>query len=163
MPDVPLPFTREEYATRLAKVRSAMDRAGLEVLIATDPSNMAWLTGYDGWSFYTHQAVIVTHEGEPTWWGRLMDSVGAARTVYMDETSIVGYPDDFVQSTEIHPHQHLAEHLEIRDLGSARVGVEMDNYYYSAAAHAHFTEGLGDATVLDATGLVNWQRAVKSE
>ena len=163
MPDVPLPFTREEYATRLAKVRSAMDRAGIEVLVATDPSNMAWLTGYDGWSFYTHQAVIVTHDGEPTWWGRLMDSVGAARTVYMDETSIVGYPDEFVQSTEIHPHQHLAEHLKVRDLGSARVGVEMDNYYYSAAAHAQLTEGLGDARILDATGLVNWQRGVKSE
>jgi len=163
MPDVPLPFKREEYASRLAKVRAAMEAAGIEVLIATDPSNMAWLTGYDGWSFYTHQAVIITHDREPIWWGRLMDGVGAMRTVYMEESSIVGYPDDFVQSTEIHPHQHLAEHLKIRDLGSARVGVEMDNYYYSAAAHAHLTEGLGDATILDATGLVNWQRAVKSE
>jgi ectoine hydrolase len=163
MPDVPLPFTREEYASRLAKVRSAMDSAGIEVLVATDPSNMAWLTGYDGWSFYTHQAVVVTHEGEPTWWGRLMDSHGAMRTVYLDASNIVGYPDDFVQSTEIHPHQHLAEMLKVNDLGSARVGVELDNYYYSAAAHQHLTEGLPDATFIDATGLVNWQRAVKSE
>ena len=46
-----LHFTRAEYAARLAKVRSTMDADGIELLIVTDPSNMAWLTGYDGWSF----------------------------------------------------------------------------------------------------------------
>jgi len=40
-----------------------------------------------------------------------------------------------------------------------RVGVEMDNYYYSAKAHAVLA---GQITLADATGLVNWQRAVKS-
>ena len=52
MPDVELPFSREEYAARLSKVRAAMDAAGIEVLFTCDPSNMNWLTGYDGWSFY---------------------------------------------------------------------------------------------------------------
>ena len=36
-----------------------MDAAGVEVLFTCDPSNMAWLTGYDGWSFYVHQGVII--------------------------------------------------------------------------------------------------------
>src|SRR3569623_1036704 len=63
-------FERAEYAARLAKTRAAMDKAGIEVLIATDPSNMNWLTGYDGWSFYVHQAVIVVSNGEPLWFGR---------------------------------------------------------------------------------------------
>lgn len=162
MPDVPLPFTREEYAARLSKVRTAMDEAGVAVLVATDPSNMAWLTGYDGWSFYTHQAVIVLPEGEPVWWGRAMDSFGAMRTVYMDESNIVGYPDEFVQSVERHPHETLAELLHQLGQSGTRVGVEMDNYYYSAAAHQHLTAGLPDSVFVDATGLVNWQRGVKS-
>lgn len=162
MPDVTLPFSRNEYGDRLAKVRAAMEKRGTEVLVATDPSNMAWLTGYDGWSFYTHQAVIVTLEGEPVWWGRLMDSFGAVRTVYMDEASIIGYADDYVQSTETHPHQHLAALLAEMGFSAARIGVELDNYYYSAAAHGHLTAGLSNATFLDATGLVNWQRGVKS-
>jgi ectoine hydrolase len=42
------------------------------------------------------------------------------------------------------------------------VGVEMDNYYFSAAAFAALQKGLPSARFLDATGLVNWQRAVKS-
>jgi Xaa-Pro aminopeptidase len=33
-----------------------MEAKGVDLLIVSDPSNMAWLTGYDGWSFYVHQA-----------------------------------------------------------------------------------------------------------
>ncbi|MBW3601651.1 MAG: ectoine hydrolase DoeA [Actinobacteria bacterium] len=158
-----LPFSLDEYDQRLAKVRAAMDARGIQVLVATDPSNMSWLTGYDGWSFYTHQAVVVTLDAPPLWWGRMMDTNGARRTVYLGEDRIVGYPDDHVQSTERHPHQHLAALLADHGSGAARVGVEMDNYYYSAAAHGHLTAGLPHATFVDATGLVNWARIIKSE
>jgi ectoine hydrolase len=158
-----LHFSRDEYDQRLAKVRTAMDARGIDVLVATDPSNMAWLTGYDGWSFYTHQAVIVLTDAPPLWWGRMMDSHGAKRTVHLDHDRIVGYPDDFVQSTEYHPHDHLAALLADHGAAAARIGVEMDNYYYSAAAHAHLTAGMPGATFVDANALVNWQRIIKSE
>ena len=163
MPDVDLPFSRQEYADRLTKVRASMEARGIEVLVAADPSNMSWLTGYDGWSFYTPQAVVVTHDGEPWWWGRRMDANGARRTVYMDEAQILDYSDDHVMSTERHAFGQLAGLLDGMGHGSARVGVELDNYYYSAAAHQHLCAGLPDAEVLDATALVNWQRGVKSD
>ena len=163
MPDVDLPFSRQEYADRLTRVRASMEARGIEVLVAADPSNMSWLTGYDGWSFYTPQAVVVTHDGEPWWWGRRMDANGARRTVYMDEAQILDYSDDHVMSTERHAFGQLAGLLDGMGHGSARVGVELDNYYYSAAAHQHLCAGLPDAEVLDATALVNWQRGVKSD
>jgi Xaa-Pro aminopeptidase len=59
MSEIALNFSREEYAQRLAKVRVAMAEQEIETLIVHDPSNMAWLTGYDGWSFYTPQCVVV--------------------------------------------------------------------------------------------------------
>ncbi len=163
MRDVELDFSREEYAARLAKVRAAMDAAGVEVMVAADPSNMAWLTGYDGWSFYTPQAVVVSHDGEPWWWGRRMDANGARRTVYMDESRILDYSDDHVMSIERHAFGQLGGLLVDLGLSSGRVGVELDNYYYSAAAHQNLVAALPDTEVVDATGLVNWQRGVKSE
>ena len=163
VPSSVLRFETSEYEQRLARVRAAMERRGIEVLVATDPSNMAWLTGYDGWSFYTHQAVVVDHDHPPLWWGRAMDARGARRTVWMERDRIVGYPDELVQSNTAHPHTHLAEVLEAEGHAGARVGVEMDNYYYNAAAHLNLTGGMPQALFLDATGLVNWQRAVKSE
>jgi ectoine hydrolase len=41
--------------------------------------------------------------------------------------------------------------------------LEMDNYYFSAAAHQTLLRELPDARFSDATALVNWQRAVKSD
>lgn len=47
MPDVQLNFSRGEYAERIAKTRQEMARRGIELLIATDPSNMELLTPDD--------------------------------------------------------------------------------------------------------------------
>ena len=157
------PFSQSEYQRRLAKTRNAMAQAGLDALFVTDPSNQAWLTGYDGWSFYVHQGVLLTMEGEPIWWGRYMDMMGGRRTCWMQHDNILGYGDHFVQSTEVHPMQDLAAHLKARGLGKAKIGVEMENYYYSAKAHAVLIEELPDAEFRDATALVNWQRLVKSD
>ncbi|MDR0810142.1 MAG: M24 family metallopeptidase [Gemmobacter sp.] len=156
------PFSPAEYARRIEKTRAAMARAGLDAMFVTDPSNQAWLTGYDGWSFYVHQGVILTMEGEPRWWGRYMDSLGALRTCWITPGSIHGYADSYVQSTVRHPMQDLARILRDLGLEKARIGVEMENYYYSAKAHATLAEELPDAALVDATALVNWQRLVKS-
>lgn len=158
-----LPFDRSEYATRIAKTRRAMQQAGLDLLIVTDPTNMAWLTGYDGWSFYVHQCVLLALDGDPVWYGRGQDANGARRTVFMDHAHIVGYPDHYVQSTERHPMDYLArEVIEARGWDKGRIGVEMDNYYFSAAAYASLQRNLPNAKWHDATALVNWQRAIKS-
>lgn len=163
MPDITLPFSRDEYALRLAKARQSMASKNLELLIVTDPSNMAWLTGYDGWSFYVHQCVLLSLTGEPLWFGRRQDANGAMRTVHMAEENILSYPDHYVQSTERHPMDFLAGILARRKWDTARIGVEMDNYYFSAAAYASLVRHLPNADFIDATGMVNWCRAVKSD
>jgi ectoine hydrolase len=157
-----LNFTRAEYDERLAKTRAAMERAGIELLIVTDPSNMHWLTGYDGWSFYVHQCVLVPGNGEPIWYGRTQDANGARRTSYLSRENIVPYPDIYVQSTERHPMDLLSRVIEERGWAKASIGVEMDNYWFTAAAFASLTRHLPNARFKDATALVNWQRAVKS-
>ena len=163
MPLEHAPFGKPEYDRRLALTRAAMEAAGIDLLFVTDPSNQAWLTGYDGWSFYVHQGVIVTHDRDPIWWGRYMDSIGAGRTCWMELDSIHGYGDQFVQSTERHAMQDLAQHIRDLGLGTARIGVELENYYYSAKAHSVLLQELPDAMFIDATAMVNWQRLVKSE
>lgn len=158
-----LHFSREEFQQRLQRTRTAMESHGIELLVVSDPSNMNWLTGYDGWSFYVHQCVLVSLNDEPMWFGRSMDANGALRTCYMEPSHVIGYPDHYVQSTERHPMDYLSQQLVDRRLNTARIGVEMDNYWFSAAAFASLQQHLPDASFVDATGLVNWQRAVKSE
>ncbi|MBC8036671.1 MAG: M24 family metallopeptidase, partial [Rhizobiales bacterium] len=163
MTNIPLHFPLSEYERRIAKTRAAMAKSNLDLIIVSDPSNMAWLTGYDGWSFYVHQAVLLGLEGEPLWWGRAMDGNGAKRTAFMRHDNIVGYPDHYVQSPERHPMDHLSREVVARGWENARIGVEMDNYWFSAAANESLRRHLKAAIFSDATGLVNWQRTVKSD
>ncbi|CAM5761793.1 ectoine hydrolase DoeA [Labrys miyagiensis] len=157
-----LNFTHEEYGQRLVKTQAAMEKVGLDLLIVSDPSNMHWLTGYDGWSFYVHQCVVVPGEGEPVWFGRGQDANGAKRTAWLSHDNIVGYPDHYVQSTERHPMDYLSGVIEQRGWSRGTIGVEMDNYWFSAAAFAALVGHLPNARFKDCLSLVNWQRAIKS-
>lgn len=164
MTNVALNFTLEEYQARLTKVQKSMASKGIDVLICSDPSNMNWLTGYDGWSFYVHQGVIVPQSGLPIWFGRAQDRNASLIRCYMDESYQIGYPEDHIQTTERHPMTWIANNV-IKENGwdKAVIGTEMDNYYYSAQAHLELTKALPEATFVNGNNLVNWCRAVKSD
>ena len=158
----PLNFSLEEFQKRITKTRKKMIATGLNTLIISDPSNMNWLTGYDGLSFYVHQAVILSLNGDPVWWGRGMDANGAKRTVFMESKNIHGYEDTYVQNPEKHPMLDLAKLIKDLQLNEGNIGVEMDNYWFSASAFFTLKKEL-DVKFVDVTGLVNWQRAIKSK
>ena len=52
-------FTIQEYKNRLHKVQQSMQKKGIELLISQDTANIYYLTGYDAWSFYYSQCVII--------------------------------------------------------------------------------------------------------
>jgi ectoine hydrolase len=163
MPGLNIPFSNVEYERRLGLVRKDMTARGIDVLFVEDPSNMAWITGYDGWSFYVHQGVLVFMDEDPVWWGRQQDSNGAKRTVWMDDERVTKYGDHYIQSTERHPMQDLAGLLISKGYGAKRIGVELENYYFSAKAYLTMKEELPNAEFIDATSMVNWLRAIKSD
>ncbi len=158
-----LNFERAEYTRRIDKTRKAMQEEGIELIIVSDPSNMAWLTGYDGWSFYVHQCVLLSLQGNPIWFGRGIDVSGASRTCFMTGDDLIAYPDDYVQSTQCHPMDYLSQVIIEHGWDKVSIGVEMDNYWFSAAAYNSLQKHLPGARFHDATALVNWQRAIKSE
>jgi ectoine hydrolase len=105
---------------------------------------------------------LLAGEGEPIWVGRGQDANGAKLTAFMAHEHIIGYPDHYVQSTERHPFDYVSKVIFEKGWGAARIGVEMDNYYFSAAAYRSLQQHLPNAKLVDANNLVNWQRAVKS-
>jgi len=72
---IELPFARLEYRNRLQAIRAEMTRRNLDLLIVNEIANQHYITGYDGWSFYTPQVVLVPLvDEEPVWIGRAMDA-----------------------------------------------------------------------------------------
>ncbi len=97
------------------------------------------------WSLSFHQAVLVPPGGEPVWYGRGQDANGAKRTAYLNHDNIIGYADHYVQSTERHPMDFLSQIIEERGWDKLTIGVEMDNYWFSAAAYGSLQKHLPKA------------------
>ena len=157
------PFSRAEYSRRLAETKKRMADSGFDLIICQDPANMSWLTGFDGWSFYTPQVVLVHLDEEPIWFGRAQDAKAARMTTDIPPNNIIRYSEKLIHHATGHPYDELADLIKHRGWSSARIGVELDAHYYTARAHAHLVKGVPNAKVADSAQLVNWARLVKSD
>jgi ectoine utilization protein EutD len=153
----------EEHDTRLRRVRERMTAQAIDTLIVSDPANMHYLTGYDGWSFYTPQGLVVPADGDLLLFTREMDAAGARMTTSLPDEQILGFPDDYVQQPDRHPLQWVANELTRRGAVGPTIGLEMDAYFFSPRAYDALRAALPGARFADAHELVNWVRSVKSE
>lgn len=158
-------FDESEYERRVDRTKERLQGENLDAIVVSDPANMNYLTGYDGWSFYVHQAVVVTADrDEPVWVGREMDHNGARATTALAEESIRSYSDDHVHSPyDLHPMDYVAGVLEDLGVAEGRIGLEMDASYFTAKSYTRLQANLPRATFEDATLLVGWVRIRKSE
>jgi len=158
-------FPTAEYETRVERTQEALAERDLDAIVVSDPANMNYLAGYDGWSFYVHQAVVLTREhDEPVWVGRDMDANGARATTWLSEPNIRAYSDDHVHSPyDLHPMDYLAGVLADLDVDDGRIGVETDASYFTAKSYLRLDSNLPDADLVDADLLVNWLRIRKSD
>ena len=156
------PFSRSEYEDRLNRVRTAMQSSEFDVLVIGDPANINWLTGYDAWSFYTPQIMVVGLDLAPTWIGREMDAGAASFTTYLPAEQVVAFPEILVQQPVRHAAQFMGDWMKSKGLNGLRIGYESDVYYLTPAAIGHLQERLADSDWQDCGLLLNWQRLTKS-
>lgn len=157
-------FEKDEYLERIKKIHHRMAVLNIDTLLVVDPANMNYLTGYDGWSFYAHQGVLLRlGEDTPYWFGREQDRPGALLTTWLPENHLFTYPEYYVQSFSEHTMKFIASILVSNGWGRGRLGVEFDSYWYSAKSHFELQSHLPETTLVDADRLVNWMRTYKSE
>ncbi len=161
---MPAAFEAQEYRDRVERTKKAMQDRGMDLLVISHPANMNYLTGYDGWSFYVHQVVLVSlNQDEPMWLGRGMDANGARLTTSLSEDNIREYADDYVHSLVKHPMHFVADVIKEKGWDKGSIGVEMDQFYYTHRNHVELEKSLPNATFKDANTLVNWVRVIKSD
>jgi ectoine hydrolase len=157
-------FEKKEYKERLNKVKAEMQIRGIDLLISSDPANMNYLTGYDAWSFYYAQCVLVhINEDEPICFLRDQDAGGAYIKTYLQDKNIIKYPEKYIHTPPSHPYEHLVEIIKQKKWDNVRIGVEMDSHYFTATCFEKLLTGLNRATFHDSERLVNWVRIVKSD
>jgi len=157
-------FEKKEYKERLAKVKVAMQKKGIDLLISHDPANMNYLTGYDAWSFYYAQCVLVhINEDEPICFLRAQDVRGAYIKTYLKDKNIIKYDEKYIHTWPLHPYQYLVEIIKQRKWERTNIGLEMDSHYFTAFCYEKIKTGLPDAKLKDSKRLVNWVRFIKSD
>ncbi len=157
-------FSKNEYKDRLKKVQSSMQKKGIELLISQDTANINYLTGYDAWSFYYAQCVIVhINSDEPICFIRAQDAGGAFIKTYLKKENIVIYDEKYIHTWPSHPYDALVDLLKKNKWDKLQIGVEMDAHYFTAYCYEKLKQGLPNATIKDSERLVNWVRVVKSE
>jgi len=157
-------FDIHEYKKRIQKTKKRMETEGIDVLFISQPANMNYLTGYDGWSFYVNQGVIVSLDKEdPIWAGRAMDANGARITTFLKDEDIRGYADNYVQSKTKHPMQFVADIIKKKGWEGKNIAVEMDQFYFTHRCYLELEKALPKAKFKDGNLLVNRVRMIKSD
>lgn len=168
-----LPFSRDEYADRLARLRAAMTAAGVDLVVLTSPDSMGWLHGFSSrvYSWHTSTALppdaatVVHAEQEPMFY---VDS--AFHEALVRKTSCV---EDFrpIAETGVSAYsslesfnQHLLGELKREGWLGGVVGVERWSGCPPPAAADATRDALGEAgcRVVDATGVIRGVRRLKS-
>ena len=156
-------FSKNEYKERLKKVQLSMQKKGIDLLISQDTANINYLTGYDAWSFYYAQCVIVhINSDEPICFIRAQDAGGAFIKTYLKKENIVIYDEKYIHTWPSHPYDALVYLLKKNKWDKLKIGVEMDAHYFTAYCYEKLKQGLPNAKIKDSERLVNWVRVIKS-
>ena len=157
-------FSNQEYKKRLNEVKKSMQDKGIDLLISHDTANMYYLTGYDAWSFYYAQCVLVHIDlDEPLCFVRAQDAGGAYIKTYLKKENIIVYNENYIHKWPKHPYDYLVDIIKEKKWDKLSIGLEMDAHYFTAFCYEKIKNGLPNAKLKDTNRLVNWVRLVKSE
>ena len=89
---------------------------------------MNYLTGYDAWSFYYAQCVIVhVNAEEPLCFVRAQDAGGAYIKTYLKNENVIVYEEKYIHTWPKHPYDYLIELIKKKNGINLNLGVEMDS------------------------------------
>jgi Xaa-Pro dipeptidase len=152
-----LHFTREEFASRLARAQAAMAAAGLDAMLLFKQESMYWLTGYDTFGFCFFQCLVLRADGDMALLTRAPDLRQAQLTSILADIRI------WVDREDADPALQLKDLLARKGLAGRRLGVEFETHGLTAANGRRLEAALdGFAQPVDASLLIARLRLVKS-
>ena len=147
-------FSRQEYDSRLAAVRAAMAKCGVDLLLASSPENIFYLTGLDHWGYFAPHVLMVPPDGEMVLCTRAMEKATVANQV--GNARFEGHGDGETVADTV-------ERAVAAERVSARaVGIEAWSSGLPHGLAEALKKRFPNARWVDVTGLVDDLRMVKS-
>lgn len=149
-----LPFTVEEYRTRIARVQKEMSARGVEVLMINHLENIYYLTGYRTIGFYSFMALFVEQGGDPMHLGRFIEKSSLQGSAWIDDLEL--YPD-----TEAYIDA-CTRIIRERKWENATIGVDKSAWYLTIDDFEKLQARLPKVRWVDTSLLVENMRLIKS-
>jgi Xaa-Pro aminopeptidase len=150
-------FESGEFEDRQRRVREAMEKAGIDLLLVISPVNINYLIGCRAKGYQELQVLFFTLEPGPlTMLTRLSDVAEVAELSLAQD--VRGYAGLAPQD----PMDVVKEIMTEKGLFRRRIGLEVPYYYLGAHDYVKFKALLGDALVTEATRLIEDLKLVKS-
>ena len=149
-----LPFTVEEYRTRIARVQKEMSARGVEVLMINHLENIYYLTGYRTIGFYSFMALFVEQSGDPMHLGRFIEKSSLQGSAWIDDLEL--YPD-----TEAYIDA-CTRIIRERKWENATIGVDKSAWYLTIDDFEKLQARLPKVRWVDTSLLVENMRLIKS-
>lgn len=154
----PLYFSREEFASRIARARQSLREANLAALLVFAPETHYYLAGFDTTGFvYFQCGVLMADSDEITVLTRRPDRQQAIERSILNDIRI------WYDAPGVDPAEELKAILAEKGLAGARIGVELDNYGLTGFNHLRLQKALdGWCELVDGSSIVRHLRVVKS-
>ena len=153
-----LHFDRSEYKARIAKVRRALAKEGLDGLLMFQQESMYYLTGYDTFGFCFFQCLYLGSDGKLALLTRAPDLRQAQHTSIIEDIRI------WTDAAGARPAGQLRDMLASLGAKGKRLGIETNSYGLTHFNGKAVDDALsGFCTLSEATNLVDRIRVVKSD
>ena len=149
-----LAFSVSEYRERVSSVKRGMGESEIDILLVTYPPNVLYLSGFQTFSNYGGECLILPLEGEPTLVVHPPELGGALLNSWIEDHAC--YPPESSRGS------YLATILHERKLSDARIGAEKKTQGVPAQYWDHLRTELPKARLVDGSGLVEAVKTIKS-
>ncbi len=151
-----LAFNVEEYRSRLERVQDELAKRDLDALLCHVFANINYLSGVEsiGYYGYGHFMLLVPRAGGPTLFSSDFEIHNAKISSWTQDNASYALGTDHIEA--------IRKLLLERGLADKRLGVEQNHHSLTISDYIRLRELLPQATFVDATGIVEAIRRIKS-
>jgi len=147
-------FEIEEYKTRIKRVRARMEKENIDLMLVNTPENIFYLTGHHSPGYYMYMCLLLPIEGELKLILR-QGEIGNAKTYsWLEDDQLVEYDD-----TDDPAKLTVKNILKLK---KNNIGIELDSWFLKISDYYKIKNRLDNCKLIDASGLVEQERVVKS-
>jgi Xaa-Pro dipeptidase len=148
------PFTDNEFANRLNRVRAVMSEKEVDAALVFSPENIYYLTGLDHKGFFSPHILIVPQKGDMQLILRAMEE--ATCRAQVDNACVHGHSDAEA------PAEKAVQIIKKLGWAGKRLGVEKHTLFSPIGLWETLIEGLAEAAWKDFSNTIDRLRMVKS-